>query len=374
MSLKKSLTFIFAFVCISNAYGSDNLKQQWQKLRQEQPTLHTRDAAKTLGASEAQLLATQKDQVVLLKSDADSLRKIMRQALDFGEVLALSRNENGIIETTGVAKKYTSPNKDTLSEEDKLRQQNSVGGYIGGPIDLRLNFEKWAHAFAVTQIKNGKTSRSLQFFDAQGDAIHKIFIKNKEGNILFDQLAKNFRLGDQNTTLVFTPKSINAVELPDDQIDIKEFQLTWNEMDDVHQFARIVSDFKLTREQAFRLAPEGFAQKVSASSIRTFLQDAAKERIGIMAFLGNRGIIQIFSGTIQKVAAHEEWFNVLDPNFNLHLRESAISHGWIVNRAGIRSIEFYDKQGELIVTFFAVREPKKPQPQKWFELLEQIKS
>lgn len=368
------LLIIATCLCFTNSHASDDLNQKWNKLKQEKPALHTRDAAKTLGVSEAQLLATQKDQVTLLKGDIDSLRKIMRKALDFGEVMALSRNENGVIETTGIAKRYQSPNKETLSEEDKLRQQNSVGGYIGGPIDLRLNFQNWAYAFAVTQNKNGKKVNSLQFFDAHGDAVHKIFLKNEEAHVLFEKTVEEFRLADQNNQLSIQQKNELPKEIADELVDLKEFHLAWSEMDDVHQFSRIVSEFKLTREQAFRLAPKGFSYKIPTESMELLLKNVADENISIMAFLGNKGITQIFSGTIQKVSSHGDWLNILDPKFNLHLRQSAITHGWIVNRAGLLSIDFYDQQGEQVVTFFGVRERGQAQPQKWLTLVEKIRT
>jgi putative hemin transport protein len=44
-----------------------------------------------------------------------------------------------------------------------------------------------------------------------------------------------------------------------------------------------------------------------------------------MAFLGNDATIQIYSGKINKVQEAGGYFNVLDPEFNLHLRDSAWS-------------------------------------------------
>ena len=76
----------------------------------------------------------------------------------------------------------------------------------------------------------------------------------------------------------------------------------------------------------------------------------------------------IYSGKVDKVAASEGWFNVLDPDFNLHLRDSAFKSGYVVRRAGITPVEFYDDRGDLVVTFFGVCTPGKPQPQAWIDL------
>ena len=72
------------------------LKAAWDELKVGQPQLRIRDAAKKLGVSEAELLATGiGEQVVRLDSDFAS------QILDFpklGKVMALTRNEGCVLE------------------------------------------------------------------------------------------------------------------------------------------------------------------------------------------------------------------------------------------------------------------------------------
>jgi putative hemin transport protein len=354
----------------SSYVNTTELSQRWAQLRQEQPKLQVRDAAQKLGVSEAELVATQ---AVRLQSGSNAARAILRRALDLGEVMALTRNEHGVIETTGVAKRY--PVKaitPEMSDEEKRRIQNSIGGYISGPIDLRFHFDKWEHAFAQTLNKDGKTTRSLQFFDASGTALHKIYVKSDTGNAVFDRLVEEFRHPQAQAPLNIIPSSKKVAAKADTEIDIKEFQLAWKEMSDVHQFNRLLTEFKLDREQALRLAPSGMARSLSPVALRTLLNEAAQKQVGIMAFLGNTGLTQIFSGTITKVAASGDWFNVLDPKFNLHIRENALSRAWLIQRAGITSVEFYDKEGQLVLSFFAVRENGKPQPQTWLDLVSNL--
>eukprot|EP01032_Pedospumella_encystans_P021324 gene21324-24194_t len=159
-----------------------SLGQRWEKLRAEQPKLQIRDAARALNVSEAELLATGIGKTVtLLKNDDHAAREIMRRALDLGKVLALTRNENGVLERTGVATRLAQDAAAAQSAagapndpEREARTRNIAGGYLGGEIDLRFNFANWKHAFAVVQPgRDGQVSRSLQFFDATGTAAHK---------------------------------------------------------------------------------------------------------------------------------------------------------------------------------------------------------
>jgi putative hemin transport protein len=352
------------------------LAQRWEKLRTEQPKLQIRDAARALNVSEAELLATSIGKTAtLLKNDGNAPREIMRRALDLGKVLALTRNENGVLERTGIA---TRIEQDAAAQtaagapgdpEREARMRNIAGGYLGGEIDLRFNFANWKHAFAVEQPgRDGQTSRSLQFFDENGNAVHKLYLKNEAAVGIFDKLVADFRAADQNAALKVLAAAPKPAEKADSAVDVKEFQLAWKEMTDVHQFNRLLGEFGISREQAMRLAPEGAVQRVSPKAVRNLLDESARQKLPIMAFLGNGSVTQIFSGVIEKTAASGDWYNVLDPDFNLHLRETAFNSGYVVQRAGVTSVEFFDKNGELVVTFFGVRERAKPQPQTWVDL------
>ncbi|WP_426076937.1 hemin-degrading factor [Janthinobacterium sp. PSPC3-1] len=383
MTLSKLVLSLLGSLLIANvssAQAPANLAERWSTLRTEQPKLQIRDAARALGASEAQLLATNLGQgVTRLQADGNQPREIMRAALDLGLVQAITRNENGVIETTGVASKFKqagdkSDQTDAKQDPEKeARERNIAGGYLGGAIDLRFHFENWKYAFAVAQPgRDGKLSRSLQFFDAQGDSVHKVYVRSEAGVAVFDQLVATFRAPQQDSQLNVLAAVARPAEKPDAEVDLKEFQLAWKEMTDVHQFAQILREFKLTREQALRLAPAGMVERVTPEALRTLLDKAAKDKVAIMVFLGNQGLTQIYSGKIAKTMAAGGFYNVLDPDFNLHIRDTALRSGWVVKRGGVTSIEFFDKEGTQVLTFFGVRERGKPQPQAWNDLADSL--
>ncbi|CAN7174861.1 hemin-degrading factor [Pseudoduganella sp. LjRoot289] len=357
--------------------GAENLAERWTRLRAEQPQLQVRDAARALDVSEAELLATGIGKTVtLLKDDENAAREIMRRALDFGKVLALTRNENGVLERTGVAMRLEQDGATASlaagagnDPEREARMRNIAGGYLGGEIDLRFNFGNWKHAFAVEQPdRDGQLARSLQFFDESGMAVHKLYLKNEAAAGVFDKLVADFRAAGQHAALKVLPAAPKMAEKADSAVDVNAFQLAWKDMTDVQQFNRLLGEFGISREQAMRLAPEGAVTRVAPQAVRQLLDEAAKQQLPIMAFLGNGAVTQIFSGVITRTAASGEWYNVQDPDFKLHLRESAFKSGYVVQRAGVTSVEFFDKDGELVVTFFGVRERAKAQPQTWADL------
>jgi len=381
MKLSKLVLSLLGSLLIANASAAPaTLAERWSTLRTEQPKLQIRDGARALGVSEAQLLATNIGKgVTRLQADGNQPREIMRAALDLGIVQAITRNENGVIETTGVASKFKqagdkSEQADAKQDpETQARQRNIAGGYLGGQIDLRFHFENWKYAFAVEQAgRDGKPTRSLQFFDANGTAVHKIYLRNEPRVAVYDKLVATFRMPQQSAELNVLAVAPKAAEKPDAEIDVKEFQLAWKDMTDVHQFAQIMREFHLSREQALRLAPAGVVERVKPEALRTLLENAAKDKVAIMVFLGNDGLTQIYSGKIEKTMAAGGFFNVLDPDFNLHIRDTALRSGWVVKRGGVTSVEFFDNDGTQVVSFFGVRERGKPQPQAWVDLADSL--
>ncbi|KKX49351.1 ChuX/HutX family heme-like substrate-binding protein [Sphingobacterium sp. IITKGP-BTPF85] len=83
------------------------------------------------------------------------------------------------------------------------------------------------------------------------------------------------------------------------------------------------------------------------------LNQASEQQVPVMVFVSNKGCIQIHSGLITKLVTMENWFNVLDPQFNLHLNMDAIDQIWQVRKPStdgdVNALEVYDKQGNLIV-------------------------
>src|SRR5690606_949224 len=144
--------------------SSETLTQRWAALRSEQPRVRIRDAAATLGVSEAELLATTVDGRSVVRL-APRFRELLKDVPALGKVMALTRNNDAVHERKGVY------------------EDVSTGGHAGlvvGPdIDLRLFVSDWTHGFALadTGTDDQAPRRSLQFFDAQGHSIHKIFVQ-----------------------------------------------------------------------------------------------------------------------------------------------------------------------------------------------------
>jgi putative hemin transport protein len=62
----------------------------------------------------------------------------------------------------------------------------------------------------------------------------------------------------------------------------------------------------------------------------------------------------------------------MDPDLNLHLRETAIDQTWLVRKPSrdgiVTAVECFDAHGELIVQFFGKRKPGQPELESWRDI------
>jgi putative hemin transport protein len=70
------------------------------------------------------------------------------------------------------------------------------------------------------------------------------------------------------------------------------------------------------------------------------------------------------------------WFNVLDPQFNLHLREEHVASAWVVKKPTadgvVTSLELFDAAGNQIALIFGKRKPGKPELQAWRDVVAEL--
>lgn len=331
------------------------LKEKYENYKKDNPKARIYDCAKALKVSEAQLLLTQlSDDVVLLKDD---IWAILQELPRLGHVMALTRNDACVHERKGT---YPTPSN-----------EGHVVLFHNDDIDLRVFIQNWAYAFAVKV----KDLLSIQFFDTAGLAVHKVYLTKDSNPIaVYEELVNSYRAADQTYFTINVPAVLSDISIPDTEIAVDSFQSDWLNMKDSHEFFGILRKYSLQRTQALRLAPSGFAEQLPLVRFTEILNQASEQEVPVMVFVSNKGCIQIHSGLITKLVTMENWFNVLDPQFNLHLNMDAIDQIWQVRKPStdgdVNALEVYDKQGNLIVQLFGKRKPGIPELESWRSLLQ----
>lgn len=341
------------------------LRARLAELKATEPKLRNRQLAERLGISEAELLTLNElgDQVTRLTGD---WKQLLIDVNALGHVMALTRNEDCVHERKGIYDNVTF-----------YEGTHNMGVVVNPDIDLRLFMNEWVYGLAVIMPRpNGKELYSLQFFNAKGEAVHKIFSTPKTNVTAYRELVERYR-GEQVTIKVEdrSPKPLPE-EKPDAEIDIAGFQQDWRDLKDTHHFFGMLRKYGLTRTQALRLAPVGMVTPVDKLAVTDVLESAVKDKVSIMCFVHSPGCIQIHSGEVRRLLWHGTWFNVMDPAFNLHLDTKSIDSCYVVRKptedGQVTSLELFDAEGRMIVYFFGARKPGTPELSGWRDILETL--
>ena len=324
-----------------------HIPAQIRALRAENPKARARDFVAMQGITEAELVAAYVGHsTTAIDATPDALFPLIGE---LGEVMALTRNESCVHERRGIYKDYHSGPHAAM--------------VLGAEIDMRMFPSHWKFGFAVVEAGEDGPKRSIQVFDAAGDAVHKVHLKPESNVAAFDALVAALRLPEQADQLTLVPRE--PVEGPKgDPARVADLRAEWKAMTDTHQFLKLTRRLKFNRLGANRMVGAPYAVPVARDAITQVLHAAADQKIPLMIFVGNAGCIQIHGGPIEKVVPMGPWINVMDPRFNLHLRGDHISEVWRVTKPTQRgdaiSVEAFDAEGGLILQIFGYRKDAPP--------------
>lgn len=328
--------------------------------RQAHPKARARTVAEGIGVSEAALLAARIGQpgehVLRLRPAFPTL---LLQLGQLGPLMALTRNHACVHEKTGVYRSGT------------ILDEAQMGLFTDPQIDLRLFFRAWHHGFFVEE----EGRMAFQFFDRDGEAVHKVYAVDGTDRAEMAALAAHYAHEDASDAFAAEPVA-RPTERPLEELDVDAFVAAWRALQDTHDFFGLLREHGLSRRQALRVAPEDLARPVAPTAHRRAFEEAAASGLEVMVFVGSRGCIQIHTGPVHRLVQTGPWFNVLDDGFNLHLREDAVAEAYVVTKptvdGPVTSLELLDAEGALIVQVFGRRKPGAPEQPAWRALAEQL--
>ncbi|WP_202303562.1 hemin-degrading factor [Dryocola clanedunensis] len=324
--------------------------EEWLQLKQQHPKQYARDIAKRMKISEAELTHFRVGHDAWrLKGEA---REILAALESVGETKSICRNEYAVHEQVG-----------------RYENQHLEGhaGLVLNPraLDLRLFLNQWASAFHVREATARGERQSLQFFDHQGDALLKVYTTDNTDFSAWGQVLAKFIFAD-NPALALQ-KAEESVMSP--AVDARLVEEEWRSMNDVHQFFGLLKRHRLTRQQAFHLVADDLAQQVDNGALEQLLSLALQDQNEIMIFVGNRGAVQIFTGVVEKLVPMDNWINIFNPQFTLHLMADTIAESWITRKPSgdgfVTSLELFAADGTQIAQLYGQRTEGQPEQQQW---------
>lgn len=339
------------------------LRDRYESLKDENPRIRIRDAAEKLYVSELELLELELgNNVIRLKGD---WKKLLADIKEVGYVMALTRNEYAVHERKGIY--------DNIS----FNKDGKMGVAVNPDIDLRFLMWDWKYAYAVRMEKANGPLFSFQFFNQYGEAIHKVYLTSKSNPTAYQKLVEQYKAKNQIKALSIPEKpKVKKSILPDKKIDVEAFQMEWLTLKDTHDFFPLLRKYELDRVQALRMAPKGYAYRVSNEALSKMLLVAAERQVPIMVFVNSPGCIQIHTGEVKKVVPMHNWINVMDPEFNLHVNLDGIDQTWVVKKPTadgvVTGLEIFDRNGNLIVYCFGKRKPGVPELEEWRTIVKEL--
>ena len=335
---------------------------RYEQFKSEHPKARARDIASRLNLSEAELLGSRTgDSIIRLEG---SWIELIKALPELGRVMALTRNEHCVHEKYG--------------KFDNISIGPGHGLVLNKDIDLRLFMSHWHFGFAVTEEVASGLRKSLQFFDIDGQAVHKVYIPKDGDDSAYQTLVSKFSSNEQEEEINVVSLPAGRIDEPDEELEIETFLTHWENLKDTHHFFGMLAEFGIGRRQSMRLAEDRFTRQIPNDCLDGMLNEAVSSQTSIMCFVGNPGCIQIHTGEINKVATMGSWLNILDSGFNLHLNQSAIESIWAVKKPTVdgivTSIEIYDQKGNCFCQFFGERKPGKTELKNWQNIVAGISS
>lgn len=347
--------------------NTEEIRAAFVKLQTEGK--RARAIAEMLKISEGDLVAafcgehTHQPDVIPLQKDWLPLLKALEPC---GRVMALTRNDSVVHEKKGTYR--------------KLSGNAKMGLALDKDIDLRLFFSRWHAGFAVRGMAANAVNQgnySLQFFDRQGGAAHKIYVQPQTDITAWNQVIERFTAEEPETDFSAPREEQDYAA----SVDEAAFLNDWAAMQDVHEFFDLLKKHGLERRRSFRIAQGRFTEPLQKKTVAMLLEKAAAEQVPIMCFVGSYGCIQIHTGEVSNIVpktfGETQWLNILDEGFNLHLKENDIDTVWAVEKPTadgvVTSIEVFDARGEVMAMFFGARKPGQEELSAWRQLCAQLR-
>ena len=341
--------------------ASSILKEHWFALQAAEKDIHPPDPVVNPDTEVEQVAARCGESVTRLDGPWTDL---VQKFSSLGTVMSLTQNESIVHKKVG--------------RFDNVAISENMGMVVNEAIDFRIFFDHWHSGFAVVEKTPGGIRKSLQFYDAAGTAVHKVYLSGESDDSAFDALAEKFTNADQSSAQPVHPKTKPPEDRSDAKIDRVLLRERWDALQNVHDFYPMLQDLGVGRLQAFRLAGDDVARRVTNASFRTMLESAAAAEMSIMIFAGNSGAIQIHTGLVHNLEEAGAWFSVLDPGFHLHSRQDRIDSSWVIRKPTrdgvVTSLEIYGSDKQQLAWMFSQRNPGKSEREEWRELLDALES
>ncbi len=238
-------------------------------------------------------------------------------------------------------------------------------------LEVRLFFNHWHHGFAMQEQTPAGIRHSLQFFDINGTAVHKIYLTKDSNRFAYRSLVGAYEASNQSPCQWFASLP-QATTLRSCETINSAFARWQNsrECQDFHDFLR---SSILWQNHAFEPSVIGQTRPFDPSLFSLLMDSVADQALEISILIGNPGAVQIYSGPFCNASSAEQRFAAQYEQFNLQLIENAIAGAWVVEEVTalgkLASVELHDKEGKVIALIACQHTQGKPKNEAWYRIV-----
>lgn len=258
-----------------NILHFQEIRERWEQQRAEGVALRSRDFASELGIQEAELVGSGAGHRFVRFLDLSSVEEWLPSLFQMGSWMWLLRNDATVLEVD--------------SEVSGNFRQDRIE-IEGEALQIILDREKLSYALYLQPLKG--PARSIQFYDTYGQAVLKIYLKDRERRRATDELLKPFDRDPQPEYLKLEAPTTQASNPPK------------NETGEI----------------------------LSAQDLSRLLETAVEAKSELQLKAVNSAGTLICRHCPAKVVPMNEWINILDPGMNLHARLDLFSKGSLQSR------------------------------------------
>lgn len=272
-----------------------------------------------------------------------------------GKVMAVTRNRACVIEKIG--------------SYGQFQDGAEAAAVRDAQIDLRLDPRHWVHAFAVDL----EGHRSIQIFDAAGDAVHKIHLRESSNQGAWQDLCRDLALPDPQVPVAFAPRAAPEGARMD-AAQSEALREGWAVLTGPDQLDPLARRLGMNRLGACRLAGLPFARRLPDGATEALLPGIRAQGLLVRLQVGNVGCSQTHAGPIRSLRPMGPMLNVVDARFGLHLRIDHLAELWQLERPGPHGpevwIEAFDAEGAPVYRCATMAGEEGGDPAAWSRLVE----
>ncbi|MDW8158133.1 MAG: ChuX/HutX family heme-like substrate-binding protein, partial [Bacteroidia bacterium] len=137
------------------------------------------------------------------------------------------------------------------------------------------------------------------------------------------------------------------------EISVETAYQKWQSLKNYHRFDNLEFYLGNSLLEVISKLNEDLARKIPIDILAQLLLGVANKDISISYIVKNTGCTQLFRGPIRNVFVKDDWLNVKDPEFNLHVLKPQLESGYLVHVPLMHNyrlaLVFFNKAREIVL-------------------------